>query len=93
MIRFGLVVAVVVGFGAIGAAAAAARSSSNDPAPDRTQTYQVTAPSNDPSYWTRDRMASARPAPLPVDPADPAGAPIQPTNGPTPPVPAGPPTH
>jgi hypothetical protein len=92
MTGVGVVVAVVVGLGAIGAVAAAARSSSNDPAPDRTQTYQVTAPPNDPSYWNRDRMASARPAPLPVDPAQ-AGAPMQPTDGPTPPAPAGSPTH
>lgn len=85
----GVAVAVVVGLGATGAVAAAALSSSNDPPPDRTQTHQVT--SNDPSYWNQDRMASARPAPLPADPAAPAGG--QPTDGPTPPTPAGSPTH
>lgn len=89
MTGVGVVVAVVVGLGAVGAAAAAARASSNDQAPENTQTYQVPA-SNDPSYWNRDRMASARPAPLPADPAAPS---MQATHGPTPPAPAGSPTH
>lgn len=84
------IVASVAGVAVIAATAAAVRAGQDDKAPGGTTSHRTgESPSSVTSYWTEQRMRSAKPMPWPIAPSTPSANP--PRVEPQDPTPAEPP--